>query len=161
MLLSCKLLMNLPLAISINDKNPSRCWFLFNFLPNDIEIQTFWTPWFSYFENCWVLYMKCKEQSPLVVISFLSSSLKLSIEYHFLIRQGVVSKQLNNDLNEVKQWKLNTTSPEHFQNSIRKIIEEKQTSRFPLTHIHFCNVFLFQNRSSSFGFSFALDDYIS
>ena len=47
--------------------------------------------------------MKCKEQSPLVVVSFPSSSLKLSIEYYFLILQGVVSKKLNNELNEVKQ----------------------------------------------------------
>jgi len=47
--------------------------------------------------------MKCKDQSPLVVVNLPSSSLKLSIEYHFLILQGVVSKKLNNDLNEVKQ----------------------------------------------------------
>ena len=47
--------------------------------------------------------MKCKEQIPLVVVSIPSSSLKLSIEYYFLILQGVISKKLNNDLNEVKQ----------------------------------------------------------
>jgi hypothetical protein len=49
------------------------------------------------------LIISSKEQSPLVVVSFPSSSLKLSIEYYFLILQGVVSKKLNNELNEVKQ----------------------------------------------------------